>query len=253
MTIRPSPLPKSTTTLSWILFAEFASPLVIQSGKSAQLIAPQGDGWVRSFEAKSGNLLWKFDINPKTAKRKHERNFFLNSPVVHKGRVYLAAGQDVESGQGPGRLVCLDPTLRGDISLEIETSPGRRMPNPNSGAFWHFDELGRSLSNVAIHKGLVIAVDLSGYVYCLDAATGRKHWKHDAGAHVWASPLIADGKIYIATEDGDLLIFALANKEKLIAKHQFDSPIYSSPIFANGVLYIATGGFLYAIQSPRSL
>jgi outer membrane protein assembly factor BamB len=48
-----------------IIFGEFASPLIIETGGVAQVIAPQGDGWVRSFEAKTGKLLWKFDINPK--------------------------------------------------------------------------------------------------------------------------------------------------------------------------------------------
>jgi hypothetical protein len=136
---------------------------------------------VRSFEAETGKLLWKFDIKPKAVKRRENRNFFLNSPVFHGGRVYIAGGRDVESGEGPGRLVCLDPSKRGDVSLELEYRPGSGKGNPNSGAVWHFDEIGRALSNVAIHDGLVVAVDFGGFLYCLEAATGRKFWKHGDG------------------------------------------------------------------------
>jgi len=249
---------KNTGKLVWednssgtnILFGEFASPLVIEAGGVAQVIAPQGDGWVRSFEAKTGKLLWKFDINPKATKQRENRNFFLNSPVFHEGRVYIAGGRDIASGEeGPSRLVCLDPSKRGDLSLELEDRPGSGKPNPNSGAVWHFDELGRTMSNVAIHDGLVVAVDLRGFVYCLDAATGRKLWQHDTKAHVWGSPLIADGKIYIGNEDGDVCNFELAREKKLLFTSAFDAPVYSSPIFANGVLYLVAQTTLYAIQS----
>ena len=253
-------LNKNTGEIVWedsspgtnILHGEFASPLVLEADGITQVIAPQGDGWVRSFEARTGKLLWKFDINPKTGRRRDERNFFLNSPVLHKGRVYFAGGRDVESGEGPGRLVCLDPKKRGDLSLELEDRPGSGKPNPNAGAVWHFDELGRTMSNVAIHDGFVVAVDLSGFVYCLDVATGRKLWKHDMGAHVWGSPLIADGKIYLGNEDGDFYIFELAREKKLLFKTAFDAPVYSSTIFANGVLYIATNEKLYAVQQSAS-
>ena len=235
-----------------IIFGEFASPLVIEAGGGAQVIAPQGDGWVRSFEAKTGKLLWKFDINPKATERRFGRNLFLNSPVFHAGHVYIAGGRNVELGEGPGRLVCLDPTKRGDVSLELEDRPGTGKPNPNSAAVWHFDELKRTISNVAVHDGLVVAVDFSGFLYCLDAATGRKLWKHDMRAHVWGSPLIADSKIYLGDEDGEFYVFELAREKKLLFEAEFDAPAYSSPIFANGVLYIATSGKLFAIQQGAS-
>lgn len=236
-----------------ILFGEFASPLVIEAGGVAQVIAPQGDGWIRSFEAETGRLLWKFDINPKSYRQKDRRNFFLNSPVFHEGRVYIAAGRDVEWGTGPGRLVCLDPTRRGDVSLELEVGAGEGTLNPKTAAVWHFDQIGRSISNVAIHEGLVVVSELGGLVHCLDGATGRPQWKHDARAYTWGSPLIVDGKIYVGTEDGEVLVFALSRNKSLLftarwESHVTISPIYASPIFANGVLYIATQNELLAIR-----
>jgi outer membrane protein assembly factor BamB len=234
-----------------ILFGEFGSPLVIEAGGVAQVIAPQGDGWVRSFEAGTGKLLWKFDINPKGMKRQ-DRNFFLNSPVFHDGRVYVAGGHDIESGFGPGRLVCLDPAKRGDLSLQLDDQRGSVKPNPDSGAVWHFDELGRTLGNVAVHNGLVVAVDLAGNVFCLEAATGRKLWKHDTNGQIWGSPLVADGKVYVGNEEGEVFILELTREKSLLFTAAFDVSVYSSPIFANGVLYIATNRELLAIQSGTS-
>jgi outer membrane protein assembly factor BamB len=170
------------------------------------------------------------------------------TPVFWDSRVYVGSGQDRESGEGPGRLCCLDPTKEGDISLELDNGPGQGKPNPNSGALWHFDEIGRMHSNVAIRDGLVIAAGFNGFVYCLDARTGRKYWTHDMRAHVEASPLIVDAKVFLADEDGEVCILALSKDKKLIAEHSFPEPIYSSPVFANGVLYISTALNLYAIE-----
>ena len=244
-----------------ILFGEFASPLVMEAGGVAQVIAPQGDGWVRSFQAQTGKLLWKFDINLKATQesqkqnvfqRMQRQNFFLNSPVMAGGRIFLAGGRDVEAGEGPGRLVCVDPTRRGDLSLELEEVPNRGQPNPNTGAIWNFDEIHRTHGNVAVCNGLVVAVDFSGFLFCLDVATGRKLWKHDMKAHVWGSPLVVDGKIYVGDEDGNVGIFELAREKRLLFTAAFAAGVHASPIFANGVLYVATDEELFAIQTGAS-
>ena len=131
----------------------------------------------------------------------------------------MASGRYLEDGEGPGRLVCIDPTKTGDISLELENGPGKGRPNPNSGAVWHFGEIRRTMSTVAVHDGLVIAPDFSGNVFCLDARTGQKYWQHHTRAHVFScSPLIADGKVYIGNEDGVLFIFGLAKEKQVLVK-----------------------------------
>src|ERR1051325_9233495 len=145
------------------IMGEWSSPLVAVVDGRAQVIAPQGDGWLRSFDANSGELLWKFDINKKNANR-FERNFFVPSPVHYNGMIYISSGGYIEMGEGPGALVCIDPRKKGDISLQLENGE----PNPNSGAIWHFDQFGRAMGTVAIQNDLLIAAGFSGLVYCLD-------------------------------------------------------------------------------------
>ena len=52
---------------------------------------------------------------------------------------------------------------------------------------------------------MVFASDFSGYVYCLDALTGEEYWIYDTKGHIWASPFVADGKVFIGNEDGFLV------------------------------------------------
>ncbi len=277
-----------------ILVTQFASPTVAEIRGQVQVIVPQSDGWVRAFDPLTGEKLWEFDINAKEALYsphvRGTRNSVLGNAVVYEDRVYLASGRDVEQGEGAGRLVCIDPTKRGDVSSELAIDandkplPRRRVqavdpkagekaiPNPNSALVWEFvncgkkyeDTMHRTMSSVAIAKGLVIVGDLSGLVHCFDAKTGQRHWRHDMFAAIWTSPLIVDDKAYVTDEDGDVTIFGLSadpdvalpkvnNVPQPLGEISMVEPIYSTPIFANGALYLATRTTLFAIANDNAV
>ena len=109
----------------------------------------------------------------------------------------------------------------------------------------------RTMANCIIHDGLVYACDIMGFAYCLDAKTGRLYWWHDLKAEVWANPLWADGKLYIATFDGDVWIFSHGKEKKLLNTIEMDESIRVAPIYANGTLYVMTNSTLYAIQGQK--
>ena len=84
-------------------------------------------------------------------------------------------------------------------------------------------------------------------MYCLDAETGKEHWIYDMKAHMWGSTLVADGKVFLGDEDGDLVILEASAEKKVLNEVFFGAPIYSTPVVANGVLYVGTQTHLYAI------
>jgi outer membrane protein assembly factor BamB len=250
-----------------VLHGQWSSPLVIEINGRGQVIAPQGDGWIRSFDALTGKLIWKFDSNAKNTVYPATRNELIATPVYYDGRVYIANGQDPEHGEGPGHLWCIDPTKSGDVSWELDDGKDaggipKGKPNPNSAVVWHFDKVNadkdgrakgidtmhRTISTVAIHNDVLIAHDFSGYVHCLDARTGKRFWSHDMLAAMWSSPLIADGKVYSTDEDGDVVIFELSREKKILNELNMGSAVYSSPVYAGGVLYIMSREMLYAIK-----
>ncbi len=229
-------------------------------------------------------LLWKFDCNPKDARweggGRGRRNHIVATPVIFEGRVYVATGQDPEAGEGEADLWCIDPTQRGDVSPEIvvdssgkpvppqrtiaadKTAGHHIKPNPNSAAVWGYRGKGggaahsekqfesvmhRSLGMPAIQDGILVIGDFSGLVHCLDARTGKVHWTHDLLSAVWGSPLIADGKVYLGTEDGDVVVLAHGPELKTLAKNAMGNSVYGSPVAAGGVLYVNTRSHLFAI------
>lgn len=269
-----------------LLDGQWSSPAFAVLGGVPQVIFGGGDGWVYSFEAVRTSdgkprLLWKFDCNPKDARweggGQGRRNLIIATPVVAEGRVYVVTGQDPESGEGEADLWCIDPTRRGDVSPEIVVDaqgrpvpPGRLAaadaqaghqikPNPNSAAVWGYrgrgsgdekkfeDVMHRSLGMPAIKDGILVIGDHSGLVHCLDARTGKVHWTHDVMSAIWGAPLVADGKVYLGTEDGDVVVLALSTTLKVLAKNPMGNAVYSTPAVADGVLYINTRTHLVAI------
>jgi len=205
-----------------------------------------GDGVCYAFDAQpvkegataSLKKVWWYDCNPPERKKLKypdaEGASEINAtPVFWKNRVYAAVGQDPEYGEGVGRLTCLDATKTGDITP--------------AGKIWSDDKIHRSLSTVSITPdGLLFVGDFSGYLYCLDAETGKRYWTHDMKAHLWGSTLVADGKVYVGDEDGDFCVFAASKDKKLLSETNFGAPIYSTPVVANGVLYVASNTHLFA-------
>jgi outer membrane protein assembly factor BamB len=106
------------------------------------------------------------------------------------------------------------------------------------------------MSTVAIDRGLLFISDIGRKLYCLDTSTGKKYWEHEMKGDPWASPLVADGKVYIGTRKGDFWIFAADKEKKMLSSIEFGSPISATPTAANSVLYVATMSRLFAIAKP---
>ena len=64
----------------------------------------------------------------------------------------------------------------------------------------------------------------------------------------WASPLIADGKVYMGNEYGDVLVFELSAEKNLLATNTLDSAVYTTPIAAGDTIYIANRNRVFAIK-----
>jgi outer membrane protein assembly factor BamB len=202
-----------------------------------QVIHPQGDGWVRGFDPLTGKKLWEFDSNPKDSVWPKTRNELISTAVVWEDRVYIANGHDPEQGEGVGHLYCIDATKRGDIS--------------ESGRVWHYDKIRRSMSTAAVHDGLIYCADFSGFLHCLDARTGRPHWVHDMLAAVWASPVVADGKVYLGDEDGDVAVFQAGTTKKILAENNLGNSVYSSAVPANRVILLNSRNRIFALAETE--
>ena len=210
-----------------------------------QVVFPGGDGWLYAFEPETGKELWRFDCNPKDSVWElggmGTRNSIISTPVIYNDKVYIGVGQDPEHGEGVGNFWVIDATKRGDIS--------------ETGRVWHRggEDFGRTISTAAIHDGLLYISDLSGFLYCLDAETGEHYWTYDAFAAVWGSAFVADGKVYLGDEDGDVAILQAGKEMKLLDEVNMGTAVYTTPVARDGVLYIASRNMLFALKTGAQL
>jgi outer membrane protein assembly factor BamB len=221
-----------------ILHGQWGSAAVSDVDGVTQAIFPGGDGWLYGFNARTGEKLWKFDLNPKDAVWPKTRNYGVSTPVLVNGQVFMSVGQDPDHPNGVGHTYCINAALKGDIT--------------ETGRVWQYDKIGRSISTAAVADGLAYLADMKGTLHCLDAKTGRPLWTYDTLAPVWGSPLVADGKVYIGDQDGDVAVLQAGLELKKIAEIDMGNSVYSTPVPANGVLYVMTRSELYAITAPAS-
>jgi outer membrane protein assembly factor BamB len=216
-----------------ILHGQWSTPAVGEIGGVVQVVSAQGDGWVRGYTLE-GEKLWEFDTNPKDSVWPRTRNELIATPVIYENRVYIANGQDPEHGEGVGHFYAIDATRRGDIT--------------ESGRVWHYDKIRRSISTAAVADGLVYISDFSGFLHCLDAKTGQPYWTHDTFAAIWGSPFVADGKVYLGDEDGDVVVLQHGKEKKVLAEMNMGSAVYATPVPANGVLFINNRNEMFALK-----
>ncbi len=189
----------------------------------------------------TGELIWKFDLNPKDSVwalgSRGTRNNVLATPVIYQDKVFVGVGQDPEHGEAPGNFWAIDATGSGDVTT--------------THSVWHIggDQIGRTMSTVAISDGIIYIADLSGFLYAHDLQTGERLWTYDAFAAIWGSPFVADGKVYIGDEDGDVAILRHGRELEELGEYHMGAAVYTTPVAQNGVLYILTRNRLYALES----
>jgi outer membrane protein assembly factor BamB len=221
------------------LHGQWSSPTYGLVKGRPQVIFAGGDGWAYAYEPQGGELIWKFDLNPKVSEWKlggrGTRNNIISTPVLYEDKVLLSVGQDPEHGEGPGHLYSIDATQTGEIT--------------EKGRIWHVggENFRRSMSTVAIRDGLLYAADLTGFLYCLDLATGKRHWRYDMLAAVWGSPYLVDGKVYLGDEDGDVAVLEHGTTMKELAVNEMGDSVYTTAVATNGVLYITNRNALFAV------
>lgn len=246
-----------------VMDGQWSSPAFAVVKGKPQVLFPGGDGLLYGLEPMTGEIIWKFDCNPKKSVFKPlgrgDKNYIVSTPIVYEDKAYIGVGLNPEDGTGAGHFWCIDITKTGDLSPVDDNLDPKAAANKNSGLVWHLGGkapeggdrdyiFGRTISTAAAHDGLVYIADLDGFFYCLDAKTGQKYWDHDFKSTLWSSPYYVDGKVYIGTDDGEIHVFAAGKAKKQLATNEMERAIKGPIVVAGGVVYVMTDSALYAIS-----
>ena len=117
---------------------------------------------------------------------------------------------------------------------------------------WGYRQNVPYIPSPLVHDGVFYMVD-EGIVTSLDAATGKllKRGRLEQGSpKVYASPIAADGKLFLATLDGRVAVLAAGRPWQVLGLNDLGEEIYATPAIADDRLFVRTRGSLYAFASP---
>jgi len=234
----------------------WSSPSLGVVGEKPLIFFGGGDAVCYAFEAPAEDLpgpkpaslkrVWRFDCDPGAPKenvheyqdnRREGPSTITGMPVFWEDRIYVAVGGDLWHGKPEAHLKCIDAKGTGDIT--------------RTGELWSCPLKRHCMSTPAIHNGLAYIGDCGRQVHCIDAHTGRPCWTQDVKAEVWASPLAADGKVYVGTRRGELWVFKAGREREIVSTIPLGEPLNGTPTAANGTLYIPALTLLYAAALDR--
>ena len=225
-----------------VLHGNWSSPVAANVNGRMQVLFGGGDGWLRAYDAASGQEIWRFDGNPKDARffprpGVLSRSSIIASPVFADGRVFIAMGHSPGHGNGPSLIHAISPNGQGDVT--------------KSGLLWTSREVGRVVGTPIVKDGLLYVGDLGGTVHCLDAATGAHLWKHETNDAIWGCLVLAGGRLYVGNAEGLMTVLRAGRRKELLAQIEMDAPLYSRPAVIGDALYLATASRLYLIAARR--
>ncbi len=203
--------------------SNWAAPLVVtHEGKKQVVVAAPNK--VRSYDFVNGNLIWEC------------AGLGLNTipiPIHSGGMVYVMSG------------------FRNPNLLAIKL--GRTGDLTGTGAIVWQNNRGNSYTASPLLKdGRLFFITDSGMVSCLNAATGEPFYRQvrlPKSYNFKASPVLAGDKVYLASEEGDVIVLAWSEKMEVLATNTFPDEFFvASPVVAENTLYLRGRNTLYAIR-----
>ena len=194
-----------------------STPLVVPAPRGDELVV-NSSARIDAYDPATGGALWHAGS---------ERQTPIPSAVFHDGTLYLSRGYRNSD------ILALRAGGRGDVSA--------------SNLVWRMPNGGSYVPSIIQYQELLYMTNEVGVVTCADAATGSVLWKERLGGIFFASPVAADGKVYMLSETGEMFVLRAGRKAEVLAKNQLDERFLASPAISGGRILLRGDGTLFAI------
>jgi outer membrane protein assembly factor BamB len=202
----------------------YSTPFILESPGGAQLIVTSTAG-VTAYQPRTGSEQWRWEWKFESAPLRT-----VASSIFGHGLIFCL------SGDGSG--------ARHAVALKLASDSEK--PNP----VWENKKTLPYVPSLVTADDYIYYVHDRGLAGCCVAKTGETVWTERLGGPVSASPVLVDGKIFAASEDGNVYVFPAASRFTLLAKNALGEPIMATPAVANHRLYVRSASKLYCIGQP---
>lgn len=200
----------------------YSTPLVVNVRGAEQLICDGGGGIV-ARNPLNGEEIWRY---------RHDGHSVVPRPVFAGGVVFAC------SGYWTPRLYAIRADGQGDVTdSHLLWSARRGVP--------------LTPSPLVVGNELYMISD-QGVMSCLAARTGQEYWRHRFTGAFSASPVYADGRIYLLNEEGTTYVVSATSEFDLLATNQLAGRALASPAMSDGSIFLRTDTHVYRIAKAKS-
>jgi outer membrane protein assembly factor BamB len=196
----------------------YGTPTIIEVDGKKQLVSP-GAMATNAYDPQTGKEIWMF---------RHGGMNAACRPRFEDGILYLTAGADRYA------MVALKMGGTGELG--------------ETDVIWRSNQSPPQKPSPILYQGMLFTMADAGTVSCLDAKTGKPHWRERVKGNFWGSPIIADGKFYASNQDGQTYVIAADKTYKLLATNTLDAGGNASPVPVDDAIYLRTRTHLYRVE-----
>ncbi|HEX8495383.1 MAG TPA: PQQ-binding-like beta-propeller repeat protein [Pyrinomonadaceae bacterium] len=206
----------------------WGTPTVAQTSSGPELVA-NASNYIRGYDPRTGKELWRLGRSSKIT---------APTPIFADGMFVIA------SGRAPERpIFVVRAGARGDLTLpEGKTA--------SEAIVWSRTGRGSYMPTPLIYEGILYVLANNGLLDAYDLRTGEEVYRQRLpliGSGFSASPVAADGKLYISNEDGEMLVIAAGRSFTHIATNSMGEMLMATPALSDGVMYVRSSKSLFAI------
>jgi outer membrane protein assembly factor BamB len=205
----------------------WGTPTIARTADGRDVLVTNGTK-IRGYDPSSGRQLWTLGPNSEIT---------IGTPVAGNGLVYVTGGYP------PVRpIYAIRPDAEGDISLQ-------KGQESNQSIAWSNMTEGTYIPTPLLYDGYLFTLNINGVLSAYDPQTGKRAFRGrvGTGGAFSASPVGADGRLYIASEDGEVYVISATPDMKQLAKNDMKEVIMATPAISDGLIVLRTMGHLYGV------
>jgi outer membrane protein assembly factor BamB len=210
----------------------WGTPTVAKTSAGSVLVT-NGSDYIRGYDPQTGRELWRLGGSSK-----------ITAPTP----IYAEDLFVVVSGRAPERpIFVVRPNARDDITL----AKGK---TASDAIVWSMTGRGSYMPTPLVYKGNLYVLANNGTFDAYDLKTGKELYRQRlpvVGSGFSASPVAADGKIYLSNEDGEILVVAAGKEFHHLATNSMGELLMATPALSEGVMYVRSSSSLFAIGKTR--
>jgi len=206
----------------------WGTPTVVSSGGRDQIVTNAAN-YIRGNDARTGEELWRLGGSSKIT---------APTPILADSVIIVASGRRPERP-----IFAVRPDARGDLTLDKDRTS-------NNGVAWSQTGRGPYMPTPLAYHGILYFLNNDGIFDAYEVETGKEIYRKrldPVGSGFSASPVAADGRLYLSNEDGEMMVVAAGREFRLISTNPMGELLMATPALSNGVLYVRSASSLFAI------